>query len=160
MNSEQLHEYQSRFFALCLTLSKAKNHDYAGAGGETPFANFQLCERLGLCDTATGILVRMADKLSRLRTLLTAEGQVKDESFTDTCRDMANYAAILAAWMEDQANPMLVVHRVGTNGPPVITNCVLGPIEPRVCHNCRFNTASGPTPCSACAAGEFWEAIP
>lgn len=61
----------------------AKNHDYGNS-----FA--KLRERY-----PTSILVRLADKLNRLETLmLGADAKVKEESIDDTLLDMANYAVM------------------------------------------------------------------
>ena len=81
-----------------LELSTRKNHDYAGKGGEQPFANFERCEAMGICTTGQGFLVRMADKLSRLASFEQAgEFKVKDESVKDTVLDIINYAALYYA---------------------------------------------------------------
>lgn len=37
------------------------------------------------------ILIRIYDKYSRLKSLMNAEAQVKDESIEDTLKDLANY---------------------------------------------------------------------
>ena len=37
------------------------------------------------------ILIRIYDKYSRLKRLMNAEAQVKDESIEDTLKDLANY---------------------------------------------------------------------
>lgn len=59
----------------------AKNHDYGDS-----FA--KLRQRYPI-----SILIRLADKLNRLDTLLTGNtAKVKDESIDDTLLDLANYA--------------------------------------------------------------------
>lgn len=47
-----------------------------------------------------GVLVRMSDKLARLRNLYTTGNgaDVRDESVEDTLMDIANYAVIMLAW--------------------------------------------------------------
>jgi hypothetical protein len=47
-----------------------------------------------------GVLVRMADKMARLRNLYVngAGGDVRDESVEDSLMDVANYAMIMLAW--------------------------------------------------------------
>jgi glutaredoxin 2 len=61
----------------------AKNHDYGNS-----FA--KLRERY-----PTSILIRLADKLNRLDTLLMGDAaKVKDESIDDTLLDLANYAVM------------------------------------------------------------------
>ena len=79
---------------------KRKNSDYAGIKGE--YNNFEYCEKLGLCTTETGIMVRISDKMTRISNLLKQEAQVKDESIKDTLLDLANYSMILASYIEDK----------------------------------------------------------
>jgi len=80
-------------------LMVAKNHDYAGADGLTPFANFEACEKLGICSTETGMLVRMCDKFMRLVNFAKSGTlKVKDESAHDTCLDLINYAILFDAY--------------------------------------------------------------
>ena len=81
----------------------AKNADYSGSEAESnPFKNFEACEQIGVCSVEQGILVRMMDKMARITNLTKQEAQVKDESITDTCLDLANYALILKAYIESR----------------------------------------------------------
>ena len=98
MTRTDLHTHMETTFRDCLEIAKAKNADYASDAD--PFTNFRLTEHLGLCDVPTGIMVRMADKVSRIANLLTAEAQVKDESVEDTLKDLINYSAILLGYLE------------------------------------------------------------
>ena len=104
MTREELQQFQQGFFNDCLATSRAKNNDYTGAGDD-PFANFRIVEHNGISTTEAGMLVRMSDKMSRLATFA-KKGvlEVKDESVTDTLKDLANYAALLAAYIEDKRN--------------------------------------------------------
>ena len=52
------------------SLMQRKNNDYAGKGGDEPFANFTRCEAMGICRTEAGMLVRMTDKMSRLSSFV------------------------------------------------------------------------------------------
>lgn len=63
----------------------AKNHDYGDSVHDTYI-------KYGL----TSFLVRMEDKLNRIRTLnnKSEDIKVKDEKIEDTLRDLANYAII------------------------------------------------------------------
>ena len=45
-------------------------------------------------------LIRMDDKMGRLRTLIKSEAKVKDESISDTLRDLSNYALIASVWFD------------------------------------------------------------
>lgn len=60
-----------------------KNHDYGNSFGD------QLAE-----DGPIVFKIRMKDKVSRLKTLLTTDAQVKDESIEDTLRDIIGYCIL------------------------------------------------------------------
>ena len=78
-----------------------KNHDYAGQGSGDLWANFSLTEHLGLCSVPTGILIRVADKMSRLSTFA-AKGrlEVDNESYRDAVIDIINYLVLLEAYLK------------------------------------------------------------
>lgn len=98
MNRDQYLKLHESLCKEALELSTRKNHDYAGKGGEQPFANFERCEAMGICTTGQGFLVRITDKLSRLSSFEQAgEFKVKDESVKDTVLDIVNYAVLYYA---------------------------------------------------------------
>lgn len=71
-----------------------KNQDY-GEDGD-PFRNFRTFGPYG-------ILVRLSDKLSRLRTFVERGSfQVNDESFEDTIMDALNYIILLSAMVREK----------------------------------------------------------
>lgn len=114
MNQKELLEFHDRLCRECREVMAKKNHDYAGATGTTPFGNFQAPEQLGLCSTETGIVMRMLDKIKRLITFCNAgELKVENEGAADACKDIVNYAIILAAYVEDKqrniAAPTLII---------------------------------------------------
>ena len=75
-------------------IQEAKSADYTG--GRDPHWNFSKSLNINL-PVWKGILIRMQDKLSRLESFACTDTfKVKDESFEDTCLDLANYALILA----------------------------------------------------------------
>lgn len=114
MNTTELLQFHEKLTAECREIMRQKNHDYAGASGATPFGNFQAPEQLGLCSTETGIVMRMLDKLKRLVTFCNA-GQLKveNEGAADACKDIVNYAIILAAYVkEKQEEGVLTPFRV------------------------------------------------
>lgn len=87
--------YAEKHFKDCLEILKAKNSDYAC--NETPLKNFLLVEKLGICSTPEGILVRMCDKLSRIINFLETKNlKVTDETIHDTIKDLINYTIILS----------------------------------------------------------------
>lgn len=70
-----------------------KNQDYATE--QDVFKNFRMFGGLG-------ILVRMSDKLARLRNFEEkAEFSVSDESLRDTIEDLINYAVIYLAYKQE-----------------------------------------------------------
>ena len=58
-----------------------KNHDYGDSFGKG-YAEYGMVMAV----------IRLEDKLNRLKSLLKAEALVKDESINDTLMDLANYA--------------------------------------------------------------------
>ena len=77
---------------------ESKNQDY-GADAD-PFRNFRSFQELG-------ILVRLSDKLSRLRTYIErGDFKVQDESVKDTALDAINYVVLLLTMIEfgDECN--------------------------------------------------------
>ena len=66
-----------------------KNADY-GNSFETSLEEYGLI----------AALIRMDDKMGRLRTLIKSEAKVKDESISDTLRDLSNYALMASVWFD------------------------------------------------------------
>jgi Nucleotide modification associated domain 1 len=117
MTKKEYFEFAEEFFKNCLFISRAKNQDYAGAGDD-PFLNFKSVEVLGI-RTEVGFLTRMMDKMKRISSFV-EQGtlQVKDESVTDTLQDLANYSALLAAYIKSKdkgvyLNPLHEYNRTG-----------------------------------------------
>lgn len=87
----------------CKQIMIAKNSDYTGKDGNQPFANFERCEYLGLCDTKIGMMVRMSDKFCRLCTYTkTGKLMVPGEGFEDAIKDMINYLILFYAKLEEE----------------------------------------------------------
>lgn len=101
MNREELFEHHKELFGRALEIMKMKNNDYAGRGGETPFANFERCESMGLCSTEVGFLIRITDKLSRLSTFV-SDGKllVTNEGYQDAVLDIINYMVLFSAYVK------------------------------------------------------------
>ena len=79
-------------------LMRAKNSDYGA--DDDPFRNFR---SFG----AYGILVRLSDKLARIRGYVErGKFEVADEKINDTCIDAINYVILLQAILEfgDECN--------------------------------------------------------
>ncbi len=87
-------------------LMDRKNRDYAsGDTNGDPFTNFRLCEHMGICPTDQGMVIRLSDKIARLARLLAPgySAKVADETITDTLMDVINYAVLISAYREDNA---------------------------------------------------------
>lgn len=92
MTRNELFERHKQLCSESLELMKAKNQDYGA--DEDPFRNFR---EFG----ALGILVRMSDKLARLRTFTERkEFAVKNEAVEDSVKDIINYAILFEAFSE------------------------------------------------------------
>ena len=101
MNREQLLKHHDSICKQAKELMKVKNHDYAGSSGETPFANFERTEAMGVCSTEQGFLVRVIDKVSRLSTFASAgELKVENEGYEDAIVDIINYMILLSAFLK------------------------------------------------------------
>lgn len=103
MNRADLLNHHKELTAQALAIMEVKNHDYAGRGGESPFANFLRCEAMGVCSTEQGFLVRIIDKISRLSTFVEAgKLMVKNEGYRDAILDIINYCILFSAYMKDK----------------------------------------------------------
>lgn len=57
-------------------------------------------------------LIRMDDKMGRLRTLIKSEAKVKDESISDTLRDLSNYALMASVWFDNKDDNRTTAQKV------------------------------------------------
>lgn len=71
----------------------AKNHDY-GNSFEQSLNEFGI----------VASVVRMGDKMNRIKSLVKKEAQVKDESIKDTLLDLASYSVMALMWMNKNNN--------------------------------------------------------
>lgn len=69
----------------------SKNSDYGNVFEDS-------CDEFGL----TSPIIRLNDKLNRLKTLNTKDSKVKDESIEDTLMDIANYAVMTIKWLKNK----------------------------------------------------------
>lgn len=104
MNQQELIAFAEDFFGASIELMKKKNADYANVKAHSDaFGNLRAVETFAI-PAEIGFLTRMTDKLSRIATFVHAgQLQVKDESVTDTLRDLANYSMLMAAWIKHQS---------------------------------------------------------
>jgi hypothetical protein len=99
MTHDELIAFTDKFFHECIALLDLKNADYAN--NDDAFSGLRLADSLGICSVEDSILVRMADKLSRLAHASNNRGLAgKDEKVEDTLRKMVNDCALLAAYRE------------------------------------------------------------
>jgi hypothetical protein len=103
MNTEQFLAFLKEKTEKMYNTAVAKNHDYSGSNAD-PFGNIKMVEQMEICSAEVGLLTRMSDKFSRIKTLikLQSSGKVKDESIEDTLIDLANYSLILAALLRSR----------------------------------------------------------
>ena len=73
----------------------AKNSNYGDTARESPYF-------VPWLDPAQAILIRMSDKVSRLRTLLTKEPDKVGESVRDTVNDLAGYCILYLIELDKQ----------------------------------------------------------
>jgi hypothetical protein len=100
MNREELFKHHKDICKTALEIMEKKNHDYAGKGGENPFANFTRTEAMGVTSTEAGFLVRIVDKVSRLSTFASAgELKVENESYEDAILDIINYCILFHGYV-------------------------------------------------------------
>jgi hypothetical protein len=115
MTKKEYFEFSEKFFAACVELSRRKNNDYT-SGSDNAFANFQAVEQFGAATTEQGFMTRIIDKIMRLSTFVKdGQLQVKDESVTDTLRDLANYSALFAGYLESKKKKAIGLENV-SNG--------------------------------------------
>lgn len=85
-----------------LEIIRSKNADYT-AGADDPFANFRATEALGLASKEVGVLIRMMDKIQRIRSYLDkGELQVPGEGVEDACRDIIGYSLLLLGMLREE----------------------------------------------------------
>jgi hypothetical protein len=114
MTRDEFLKFQKETFDKLLAITKKKNADYAGKGGDA-FNNFTRVEALGIATTEQGFVTRMTDKLSRIISFMqNGELQVKDESVEDTLLDLANYCVLMAGYLKSKKDATSIV-AVGPN---------------------------------------------
>lgn len=99
--TEQLLALHESTTTTCREVMRKKNKDYAG-GSADPYANFRIAESFGL-HPVTGIVLRVTDKLQRIRAFL-ANGvlAVDGESVDDACDDIVNYAILMKGLLREE----------------------------------------------------------
>jgi hypothetical protein len=93
--SDKLKSIQSETFTHCAKVMEAKNHDYC-AGSADALANFRMATAIGLTPIQ-GVLLRVMDKIQRIRTFDNSCTLKVPESACDACDDIVNYAVLIKA---------------------------------------------------------------
>lgn len=118
MNSKEYLTFAKKELNDLLALIEKKNADYTG-GSQDALANFKLCEEIGLGKAEHGVLIRMMDKVQRIKSFL-AKGslEVANESAQDAARDIIGYSLALLAMLEDKANakPEPIQYKIPISG--------------------------------------------
>lgn len=97
LKQQDLIKFAEDTFTKCLTIMKAKNHDYSV--GEDALRNFKTVNFFGV-DPKDGFVTRMTDKLMRVGNLIHHSAKVKDERIEDTLLDLINYSMLFLAYLE------------------------------------------------------------
>jgi len=103
MNRAELLQLHDETCKNARSIMEAKNNDYAGGkDASDPFANFKMAASIGV-HPVTGLLLRMMDKIQRIRTF-TADGglAVSSESVDDACDDIVNYAILCKGLLREE----------------------------------------------------------
>lgn len=102
MNTKEYLDLVEKEMKDLLEVLRAKNSDYTG-GSQDPFSNFRVTEKLGLSSAETGILIRMVDKIQRVKSFL-AKGklEVKNEAVEDALRDIIGYSFIMLGMLSER----------------------------------------------------------
>lgn len=102
MNSEQYLEFAEKEMKDLLDVLRRKNSDYC-AGSNDAFSNFKVTEKLGLADAEIGLLIRMVDKIQRVKSFLTkGKLEVQNEGVQDAARDIIGYSLLLLGMLSER----------------------------------------------------------
>ena len=83
-----------------------KNADYGDSFGQT-------CDEFGI----VAAVVRMNDKMNRIKQLAKNQAKVTDESIKDTLPDLANYAVMTLIWVNSK-DPQIIDRYSQIQGEP------------------------------------------
>lgn len=100
MNARERYlEFLAKTYLEILALQKRKNADYTGDAAN-PFACIEFAAIAAGVTPEEGLLVRIGDKIARIRGLLGVERAPQvDESLGDTVRDLIGYGAMFLAYL-------------------------------------------------------------
>ena len=98
MNHTQQERIAEKFFEECLDILTSKAHDYAS--DKDVFSNFKKIGMMVDIPVEKVFLQFMSVKLARLVELMDKEA--KHESVYDSLRDLANYACLMALYLNSK----------------------------------------------------------
>ena len=106
VGTESAGEPRTRFEELLdkvKALHNAKKSDYTGTSGDI-LHNYRTSARLAGITTSTGIFARLCEKVVRVSSILSKNGDTKvaDESITDTCLDLSIISLLLLISLEER----------------------------------------------------------
>jgi len=111
----------------CEKIMRQKNADYSG-GDDDPFSNFRIASIFGL-HPVTGILLRVTDKLQRIRSFVSKGVLAVDgETVEDACDDIVNYAILIKGMLREEleAHERPVLLDVCAEKTDDINGCICG----------------------------------
>lgn len=107
---EILFQLQRDTFQSCENIIKAKNADYADDGD--PYSNFRTASLFNV-HPATGILLRVMDKIQRIKSFIEKNKlEVQGESFEDACDDIINYMVLIKGYIKDNQQDQCNTHQL------------------------------------------------
>ena len=110
---EILFQLQHDTFESCKNIIKAKNADYADDGD--PYSNFRTASLFNV-HPATGILLRVMDKIQRIKSFIEKNKlEVQGESFEDACDDIINYMVLIKGYIKDNQQNKCNTHQLSLN---------------------------------------------
>ena len=94
---EKLFEFTKKLYEDAFEIMQKKNADYSQE--DNPYSNFEFCAIAAGITVEQVFLVQLADKLARLRECVDKPVAVVDETLIDTLKDMPNFCALLAGYI-------------------------------------------------------------
>jgi hypothetical protein len=100
MNQQDYMKFMRDTYQDLELLIESKNSDYT-AGSDDAFANFRLCEEIGI-PALTGLIVRVLDKVQRIKAYAKAgKLEVPNEGVDDAFKDLIGYSFVALALLEE-----------------------------------------------------------
>jgi len=110
MKLQTAEKFNERFQKKCnelIALRESKGHDYSGADQQIPrdqLASYRLASLLGIGSCLCNMYGRFCEKIARIGVAL-KQDTLKNESLTDTLRDIAVIATLMQLEYEDDMLP-------------------------------------------------------